>query len=98
MFGHVTYELFRNLTKNLLCQETDVTLKIFIGNELNNIAISYLSVAIDQIIVISVENVHVCEICVADSHDDNTEWKFSTLNNLVNSLAHVVDATIGQNE
>ena len=63
-------------------------------HELDNITLSNFSL-IAQTATIAIQLFHSIEVSIADADDNDRAGQLSELDNLIDSLIHIVDRTIG---
>lgn len=95
VLAHVVEQLPGHLIKSFLRQQRRVVLEVAEWNELHNVGIHVLFVlhGVEGFIV-GVEDVHALEVFVADAHDDDGDGEAGAADNLVDSLLHVIDNTV----
>jgi len=76
-----------------------IILKFIEWNKLNNVTThEFTGCFWVKWLVIRVENVHVIEISVANSNNDNGQWQLRRRYNLIDGLLHVHDDAVGQDQ
>eukprot|EP00353_Schmidingerella_taraikaensis_P017755 CAMPEP_0185601902 /NCGR_PEP_ID=MMETSP0436-20130131/1398_1 /TAXON_ID=626734 ORGANISM="Favella taraikaensis, Strain Fe Narragansett Bay" /NCGR_SAMPLE_ID=MMETSP0436 /ASSEMBLY_ACC=CAM_ASM_000390 /LENGTH=134 /DNA_ID=CAMNT_0028231935 /DNA_START=108 /DNA_END=512 /DNA_ORIENTATION=+ len=94
---HVADELIGDLLQDLLGQVTTHHCLIEL-DELDDIALTWLPVAVLETTTVTIEFFHGIEVCVAHTDNDDRARQLGKLINFINRLIHVVNRTIRQNQ
>ena len=99
VLAHEVEKLCWDLHEGLLGQHVRVSLKVVVGNELDDISSHVLAISVRvKSFFIAIKHLHATEVCFADTHNDNGHGHLGAPDNLVDRLVHVVDHTIGDND
>lgn len=95
----IAQELTWDLFKDLLSKESWVVLELGEWYKLDDIARHVFLILLGiKWIIISIKNIHRCEISFSNSNNNNRKWKSWSSNNLIYCLFHIIDDTISQNQ
>jgi hypothetical protein len=65
------------------------------GNELNDISCSLGTIAIVEAII-TIKSIHIREVSITNTNDDDGEGKLTIIYQQVHCLVHIVDGSISQ--
>ena len=95
---HVTNHLVWDLTKNLLGKKSNVLSIVVVFHKLDNITLSFVKLVIRKFHIICIKDLHVSEIIIAYSYNNDTDGMLRHLYNFVDCFSHVMNASISENQ
>lgn len=88
-------QLSRNFIQGLFGKQVRVLFEIIERNELNDICGCVLPVKVGvESLFITVKGIHVAEISITDTNNDNAKGQFGTSDDLVDSFGHIINDTV----
>jgi hypothetical protein len=93
--AHELEQLARQFHQCFLCQKMRVVFKLVEGNELNDISLGVLvPSSTEKGLVVTIKCLHVWEVSISNTNNDNGHGVARTSHNLINCLSHVVNDTV----
>jgi len=97
--SHEVEELAWDLIESLFGKKMGIVLELVVRHKLHNISFTVLPEGLRvERLVVTVEDVHVAEVGIAHSDDNDSDRLRRATDDLVNRFLHVVDDTVGEQE